>query len=100
MMEDHSGAADSTAGAVEIWAGSTSKMRSWAESWVWVGLFTQGAFGETGAGFAGGDELAGEFDQVGGDVDGRSRRFEDGRLAEGDLFVQGLGLRLRRGVRV
>jgi hypothetical protein len=29
-MEDHSGAADSTAGAVEIWVASTSKIRSWA----------------------------------------------------------------------
>ena len=53
------------------------------------GLFAQGAFRESGAGLAGGDELARELDQVGGDVDGWSRRFEDGRLAEGDLFVEG-----------
>ena len=89
MMEDHSGAADSTAGAVEIWVGSTSKMRSWAGSAAWVGLFAQGAFGEARAGLAGGDELAGELDEVGGNVDGRSGRLEDGRLAEGDLFVEG-----------
>src|SRR5438270_6798551 len=29
-MEDHSGSADSAAGVVEIWAASTSKIRSWA----------------------------------------------------------------------
>ena len=69
--------------------GSTSKMRSWAGSGAWVGVFAQGAFGESRAGLAGGDELAGELDEVGGDVDGWSGWFEDGRLAEGDLFVEG-----------
>src|ERR1700733_2049512 len=34
-MDDPSGAADSTAGAVEIWAASTSKIRSWAVLGFW-----------------------------------------------------------------
>ena len=43
-MEDHSGAADSTAGAVEIWVASTSKMRSCAVRRRLIGLFAQGTF--------------------------------------------------------
>jgi hypothetical protein len=55
-----------------------------------VGFFAERAFGQTGSGFAGGDELAGELDEVGGDLDGRGDRLEDRRLAKGDLVVEGL----------
>ncbi len=48
------------------------------------------SFGEAGTGAAGGDELAGELDEIGGDVDGRGGgRVEYRRLAEGDLLVEG-----------
>ena len=54
-----------------------------------IGLFAEGTFGQTGTGFASSDELAGKLDQVGGDVDGRGDVLEDGRLAEGNLFLKG-----------
>ncbi len=52
------------------------------------GLFTEGAFGETRPGFAGGDELAGELDEVGGDGFGGGGFEEGGIVAEGDLLIE------------
>jgi hypothetical protein len=46
----------------------------------------QGTFGQAGTSFACSYELAGELDEVGRNVDGRS--LEDGRLAEGDLLIK------------
>jgi hypothetical protein len=54
-----------------------------------IGLFAEGTFGQTGTGFAGGDELAGKLDEVGGDVDGRGDFLEGGRLPEDNLFLEG-----------
>src|SRR6266851_3298355 len=55
-----------------------------------VGVFAEGALGEAGAGFTGGYELTGELDEVCGDLDGRAGGLvEDGRLANGDLLVEG-----------
>ena len=54
-----------------------------------IGLFAQRALGQARTGLAGGHKLAGKLDQVGGDVDGRVDVFEGGRLAEGDLFIEG-----------
>ena len=34
------------------------------------GLFAEGTFGQAGTGLAGGDELTGELDEVGGDLGG------------------------------
>jgi LPS-assembly protein len=52
--------------------------------------------GEARTGFAGGYELAGKLDQVGGDgfdgTGGVAEVFEDGRLAEGNLFLEGFDL--------
>lgn len=64
---------------------------------VLFGFFAQRTFGEAGTGATRGDELARELDEVGGDLDGRLDGFEDRRLAEGDLFVEGEKL-LRVGV--
>ena len=51
-------------------------------------LFAQGAFGESRTGAAGSDELPGKLDEVGRNLDGRLDRLKDGRLAEGDLFIE------------
>ena len=54
-----------------------------------TGSGAQGAFGVARAGLAGGDELAGKLDQICGQRHGRAGGlFEDGRLAEGDLFIE------------
>ena len=37
---------------------------------------------------AGGDELAGKLEQVGGNIDGRASVLKDGRLAKGDLLIE------------
>ena len=87
-MEDHSGAEDSTAGAVEIWAASTSKMRSCAASAAWSASSRKGPFGQPRTGLAGSDELAGKLDQVGREVDRSVGVFEGRRVAEGDLFIE------------
>ena len=101
MMEVHSGAADSTAGAGESWVGSTSKMRSWAEAAFGALVFAERAFGEARAGAAGGDELAGEFEEVGGDLGGRGggrRRWGTGgrrSLRRGRVRPRGRGVTAR-----
>src|SRR5216683_1095472 len=56
-----------------------------------IGFFAERAFGQAGTGLAGGYELAGKLDEVGGDVDGRADVFEGGGLAEGDLVLEGEG---------
>ena len=56
-----------------------------------IGVLAERAFCETWPGSAGGDELAGELDEVGGDLDRGTEVFEDRRLAEGDLFVERFG---------
>ena len=43
-----------------------------------VGFFAKRTFGQTGARFAGGDELTGKLDEIGGDFDGRDGGLEDG----------------------
>lgn len=54
-----------------------------------AGVLAEWAFGDAGAGAAGGDELARELDEIGGEIDGCGGGvFEDGGLAEGDLFVE------------
>ena len=53
-------------------------------------VVAEGAFGEARTGAAGGDELAGELDEIGGDVEGWCGGcVEYGRLAEGDLLIEG-----------
>jgi hypothetical protein len=54
-----------------------------------IGLFAEGPFGKARTGLAGGHELAGELDQVSRDVDGRVDVFENGRLAERYLLIEG-----------
>src|SRR6266851_4717330 len=55
-----------------------------------VGVFAEGSLGEARAGFAGGHELTGELDEVGGDLDGQAGGLvKDGGLAEGYLLVEG-----------
>ena len=57
------------------------------------GFVAQRAFGETRAGLARGDQLAGKLDEIGGQRDGRAGGLlEDGGLAEGDLLVEGAGV--------
>ena len=57
-----------------------------------TGSGAQGAFGVARAGLAGSDELAGKLDQVRGQRHGRAGGlFKDGRLAEGDLFIEPVG---------
>ncbi len=56
-----------------------------------IGFFAERAFGQAGTGLAGGYELAGKLDEVGGNVDGRADVFEGGGLAEGDLVLEGEG---------
>src|SRR5258708_38674552 len=50
-MEDHAGAADSAAGAVEIWVASTSKMRSCAASADWSASSRRGPSARRGRAF-------------------------------------------------
>jgi hypothetical protein len=52
-------------------------------------FFAKRALGESWAGSAGGYELAGEFEEVGGDLGGWGLVSEGGGLTEGDLFVEG-----------
>src|SRR5208283_1722288 len=57
-----------------------------------TGSGAQGAFGVARAGLAGSDELAGKLDQICGQRHGRAGGlFKDGRLAEGDLFIEQTG---------
>ena len=64
-----------------------------------VGVFAEGAFGDAGAGAAGGDELTGELDEIGGEVDRRGGGvFERGGLAESDLFVESEGVLFVEGL--
>ena len=57
-----------------------------------LGGGAQGAFGVAWAGLAGGDELAGKLDQICRQRHGRAGGlFKDGRLAEGDLFIEPAG---------
>jgi len=56
-----------------------------------ISLVAKRAFGQARAGFAGGDELARKLDEIGGNLDGGAEVFKDGRLTEGDLFVESFG---------
>jgi hypothetical protein len=54
-----------------------------------IGFFAEGAFGQARTGLARGYELAGELDEIGGDLSGGGGFGEDRGLAEGDLVVEG-----------
>ena len=58
------------------------------------GVIAEGTFGDAGAGLPGGDELAGELEEVGRQRDGGfdAVLLEDGRVAEGDLVFERAGL--------
>jgi hypothetical protein len=85
-IDDHSGAADSTTGEVEIWVASTSELRRGGGV---VGVVAEGTLGETWTGLARGDELARKLDEVGGNVGRDGKLLEDRRLAEDDLLIEG-----------
>jgi hypothetical protein len=53
-----------------------------------LGFVAQRAFGDAGTRAAGGDELAGKFDEVGRDLDRGYGVLEGGRLAEGNLVFE------------
>lgn len=55
-----------------------------------IGLFAQRTFGQARPGLSWSDELTGELDQVGRYVDRSASVFECWRLAECDLFIEGL----------